>query len=101
MTIKKGGRLMKLLHNIALKVLLFAMCVFICIGYAAVTAHLMITDGAEIGLEGVYSGTEFQYTLSGITLLTEVSPNGGALSFNITITAPKGITAENVHNRTH
>ena len=54
-----------------------------------------VIDGAELNLEGVYSGTEITYTLSGIKRLDEITPNGGTLTFDVTINVPEGVTAEN------
>ena len=54
-----------------------------------------VIDGAEMDLEGVYSGTDITYALSGISRLDEVSPNGGTISFSITINVPRGVTTEN------
>ena len=54
-----------------------------------------VIDGAETGIEGVYAGSDIQYTLSGISMFDEIAPNGGTLSFDITITVPKGVTADN------
>ena len=53
-----------------------------------------VIEGAETGIDGVYSGTEITYTLSGISRLDEIAPNGGTLSFDITINVPEGVTAE-------
>ena len=54
-----------------------------------------VIDGAELKLEGVYSGTDITWTLSGISQFDEIAPNGGTLSFNVTITVPRGVTADN------
>ena len=54
-----------------------------------------VIDGAETGLEGVYSGEDIQYTVSGITAFDEIAPNGGTISLSITITVPRNVTAEN------
>ena len=43
-----------------------------------------VIDGAETGIEGVYAGSDIQYTLSGLSMLDEIAPNGGTLSFDIT-----------------
>lgn len=54
-----------------------------------------VIDGFETGIDGVYSGTDITYKLSGISSLDEIQPNNGTLSFNISITVPKGVSAEN------
>ena len=54
-----------------------------------------VIDGAELNLEGIYSGTEITYTLSGIKRLDEITPGGGTLTFDVTINVPEGVTAEN------
>lgn len=53
-----------------------------------------VIDGTEVELEGVYSGTDITYSLSGISRLEEVSPNNGTLSFDVTITVPRGVTTD-------
>ena len=54
-----------------------------------------VIDGSEIDIEGVYAGSDITYQISGISRLDEVAPNGGTLSFNVTITVPRGVTTEN------
>ena len=54
-----------------------------------------VITGAETGLAGVYNGSDIQYTLSGISMLDEIAPNGGTLSFNVTVTVPRGVTTDN------
>lgn len=54
-----------------------------------------VIDGSEMDLDGVYEGTDITYKLSGISQLDEIKPNNGTLSFNISITVPRGVTAEN------
>ncbi len=51
-------------------------------------------DGAEAGIDGAYSGTEITYRVSNIASLDEVAPNGGTRSFQIEITVPAGVTAD-------
>lgn len=53
-----------------------------------------VIDGAETNIEGVYSGTDITYELSGIAKRDEILPNGGTLSFDVTISVPEGITAD-------
>ena len=53
-----------------------------------------VIDGAEFGFEGAYSGTDITYQLSNIAPLDEIAPNGGTLTFKITINVPKGISAD-------
>lgn len=53
-----------------------------------------VIDGSETDFDGVYAGSDITYTLSGISRLDEIAPNGGTLSFDVTIDNPKGITAE-------
>ncbi len=53
-----------------------------------------VIDGSEMDFDGVYSGTEITYTLSGISRLDEIAPGNGTLSFDITINVPKSITTE-------
>lgn len=53
-----------------------------------------VIDGVEIGIEGVYAGTDITYNVSGINFLDEIKPNGGMLSLDITITVPRNVTAE-------
>ena len=54
-----------------------------------------VIDGSEILLDGVYSGDDIKYTVSGIKSFDEIAPNGGTISLNITITVPQNILAEN------
>ena len=54
-----------------------------------------VIDGAETGIEGVYAGNDIQYKLSGISMFDEIAPNGGTRSFDVTITVPRGVTADN------
>ena len=54
-----------------------------------------VIDGAEIGIDGVYSGDDIKYEISGIKFLDEISPDGGTRSLTVTITVPKNVTAEN------
>ena len=53
-----------------------------------------VIDGSEIVFDGVYSGDDIKYELSGIKPLDEIAPNGGTLSLDITITVPNNIIAE-------
>ena len=53
-----------------------------------------VIDGAEVGIDGVYSGTDITYTVSGIKQFDEIAPNNGTLSLNITITVPRNVTAD-------
>lgn len=53
-----------------------------------------VIEGAELGFEDVYSGTEITYELDGISRLDEIAPNGGTLSFNVMINVPEGVSAE-------
>lgn len=152
---------MPMIKKILIRVLAIIMCLFICVGYAAVVDNLSITggvqvsatdlpdvyitsvtpessagvtvnatngttffasvygsgtatftidiinvsektyvfdrviDGSETGFDGVYAGTDITYELSGISQLDEIAPNNGTLSFDISISVPKGVTAEN------
>ena len=52
-------------------------------------------DGAEIDVDGIYTGTDIKYEVSGISALDEVAPDGGTLTFTVTITVPRGVTADN------
>ncbi len=54
-----------------------------------------VIDGSEANLDGIYSGTDITYEVSGITRLDEISSKGGTLSCNVTIKVPKNVTAEN------
>ena len=54
-----------------------------------------VIDGAEVGIDGVYAGNEITYQLHGISRLDEIAPNGGTLSFTVTVNVPEGVTAEN------
>lgn len=54
-----------------------------------------VIDGSEIDIDGVYAGTDITYQLSGLSQFDEIQPNNGTLSFNISITVPRGVTAEN------
>lgn len=54
-----------------------------------------VIDGAETGVEGVYNGTAITYSTSGITpLITELPAGGGKVTFDVSITVPTGVTAE-------
>lgn len=54
-----------------------------------------VIDGIETNLEGVYSETDITYELHGISRLDEIAPRHGRLSFDITITVPKGVSTNN------
>lgn len=54
-----------------------------------------VIDGAEMGVDGVYAGTDITYKLNGITQFDEIQPNNGTLSFTVSITVPRGVTADN------
>ena len=53
-----------------------------------------VVDGAETGVDGVYSGTDITYQVSGISWMDELDPNGGTRSFQVQITVPQGVTAK-------
>ena len=53
-----------------------------------------VIDGAEMNIDGIYSGTDITYEINGISRLDEISPNGGRLSFDVTITVPEGVSAD-------
>ena len=52
-----------------------------------------VIDGAETGIDGVYTGTEIVYKVSNINQLDEVAP-GETRSFQVEITVPAGVTTE-------
>ena len=52
-------------------------------------------DGAEVGIDGVYSGTEIWYQIYDLRPMDPVNINGGERNFSITITVPEGVTADN------
>ena len=52
-----------------------------------------VIDGAETNIDGIYSGTEITYKVSKIASLDEVAPNGGTRSFEVEISVPQGVTA--------
>ncbi len=54
-----------------------------------------VIDGSELYFDGVYSGDDITYTISGIKSFDEIAPNGGTVSLDITITVPRNVTAEN------
>ena len=54
-----------------------------------------VINGFESGIEGVYVGTDVQYELSELSVLDEIAPNGGTLSFDITFSVPGGIETDN------
>jgi len=54
-----------------------------------------VIEGFEVNIDGVYAGTDITYHLDGISPLDEISPNNGTLSFDLSITVPKGVTTEN------
>ena len=51
-------------------------------------------DGAEAGIEGVYSGTDITYEVSYIAPMDELTPNG-TRTFAVTINIPEGISTDN------
>lgn len=53
-----------------------------------------VIDGAEAAIEGAYAGTEITWELNGIAQKDEIAPDGGTLSFDVTITVPEGVTAD-------
>ena len=54
-----------------------------------------VIDGAETQINGAYSGTDIKYEVSGVSALDEIAPNGGTLTFKVTITVPRGVTTNN------
>ena len=54
-----------------------------------------VMSGFEMGFHDAYPGTDITYELSGISQLDKIEPNGKKISFNITITVPRGVTAQN------
>ena len=54
-----------------------------------------VIEGFELDIDGVYKGTDITYKLSGISPLDEIQPNKGTLSFDVTITVPRGVTTDN------
>ncbi len=52
-----------------------------------------VIDGAETGVEGVYSGSEITHRVNGIASLSEILPHD-ELSFTLTVDVPVGITAD-------
>ena len=53
-----------------------------------------VIDGIELGVEGVYAGTEITYALSGLAVNDPVAPGGGTITFDLFIEVPEGVTAE-------
>ena len=52
-------------------------------------------DGAEAGIDGVYSDTDIQYQMYDIRPMDPVNINGGERNFSVAITVPAGVTADN------
>ncbi|MBO5907106.1 MAG: InlB B-repeat-containing protein [Clostridia bacterium] len=55
-----------------------------------------VIDGKELGIDGAYTGSDITNSVSGISYLTELAP-GGSLTFDLTVTNPKGITTDNFY----
>ena len=53
-----------------------------------------VIDGDETNFDGVYSGTDITYELSGLSRLDEIAADGGIITFDITIDVPEGVTTE-------
>ena len=53
-----------------------------------------VIDGAETNIDGVYNGTAIKYTVSGVSSLDEIAPDGGTLSLQIEIAVPAGVTTD-------
>ena len=51
-------------------------------------------DGVQAGIEGAYNGTAITYELGDIATLDEIAPNGGTLSFRVTISVPSGVSTD-------
>lgn len=54
-----------------------------------------IIDGTEVDLEGIYNGQDIGYSIQGMSPLDELPANGGKITFNLTVTNPKGIKTDN------
>ena len=52
-----------------------------------------VVDGAETGIDGVYSGTDITYELQGLTPRDELASNT-SLSFTLTVSVPEGVTTD-------
>ena len=53
-----------------------------------------VVEGEETGFEGVYTGTEITHSVDGIAPRDEIAPNGGTLSFELTVNVPAGVTTD-------
>ena len=52
-----------------------------------------VIDGAETGVEGVYTGTAITYMVEGISSMDEL-PSGESVTFTVRIAVPRGVTAD-------
>ena len=52
-----------------------------------------VIEGRELDIEGIYKGTDITVSVTGVTELQELSP-GSSLTFNVTITNPRGVTTD-------
>ena len=55
-----------------------------------------VIEGSELGVDGVYTGGDIAYSLSGVTFLQELAPRSSH-TITLTITNPKAITTENYY----
>ena len=53
-----------------------------------------VIEGKETAIPGIYQGSDITYTLSGLEPLQEISPNGGTITFNLTLSNPKGVKTD-------
>lgn len=53
-----------------------------------------VIDGTELDIPDAYDGTDIGYSVSGLVDLQEISGNGGAVTFDLTVTNPKGIKTD-------
>ena len=53
-----------------------------------------VIEGEELEIDGAYTGEDITYQLSGIKKGDEILPNGGTLTFDITIHAPAGVSTD-------
>jgi hypothetical protein len=53
-----------------------------------------VVDGKEANIDGAYSGTEISYQLHDLALHDPIEPNGGTITFDITVNVPAGVVAE-------
>lgn len=57
--------------------------------------YMGVIEGKDIGIDGVYTGNDITYSISGLTQLQQIDKLTGQLTFILTITAKNNATTDN------